>query len=698
MSDSVGLHYGQHLVRGKVMNNQNKGSGSRKNGSKKKPTYKEGDRFINPYNFVPLENECKKGNVEAFPSNSLTGFLECTLTVLTPLFIPNTSNDRALNKGKEDDRGKSYDFYSYTDLSAMASEEIINNPSQPVIPGSEIRGTIRSVHEAAFNSCMSSINMNDVLGRRSPTPKKPGILEKISENRWQLRECERVGLKVINSSGPSSKDVMDRATYNKYEEGAKLYIKLSDSSKKTGEVLSEVYKGEPEKINEYRIGYLHKGEFFVKKRKESIFVEKKDSEVEPIEVSADDIKRLSIIMEQYRDETSNKNAKNKKGSWYPGYSLDKKLILVYYQVNEDSSLYMAPACISREIFVNDIKEILEQNGGYQPCDDRSKVCTTCGLFGMIAKSGKLANGMIAQGRVSRVRFEDAILLKPPVSGDVKNYFMPPITLPEMGQPKPGSVEFYTIPPEIKAVTESKGYWTYDYKIPREKPIRLKSCKPQIRGRKFYWHNNNWRNYKNCDAITEMRQRIRPLWNEKGDTPIEFSFKIYFEHITSKELSELCWVLDFEDPNCAHKMGRAKPLGFGSVRIGIDKISIRDIDLKTGVWNTQELKKDELLKDFPIKINETMEALKLMMTFDNKFADVSYPKVEVINGSGNKNDEASHQWFTWNRTELRGANVRNPGFARVLPSVREECSAYGKDVDKNQTRWLYTLIKTIASKN
>jgi hypothetical protein len=54
----------------------------------------------------------------------------------------------------------------------------------------------------------------------------------------------------------------------------------------------------------------------------------------------------------------------------------------------------------------------------------------------------------------------------------------------------------------------------------------------------------------------------------------FSFDVYFDQITSKQLKELIWVITLgenqSDSNLQHKLGHAKPLGYGSVKLIIDK--------------------------------------------------------------------------------------------------------------------------------
>src|SRR5699024_3455700 len=98
-----------------------------------------------------------------------TGYFDCKMELLTPMFIPNTSSSRRLitkedvkkeqeekekrnsqgHQRKEDENGKTeenewkgYDFFSYEDYSEQKDipEKLPDSPRNPVIPGSEIRG------------------------------------------------------------------------------------------------------------------------------------------------------------------------------------------------------------------------------------------------------------------------------------------------------------------------------------------------------------------------------------------------------------------------------------------------------------------------------------------------------------------------------------------------------------------------------
>lgn len=150
--------------------------------------------FTNPYNFIPLDKKCKRSSFEKSDVN-YTGYFDCSIELLTPLIIPNTSWDQALctanereglaekggQPGKSKIRFTGYEFFSYEDLTQQRTnkpKEYTRPPLQPVIPGSEIRGTLRSLYEAAFNGCMSTSNVSMSFGRRNSTPKSPGILRR----------------------------------------------------------------------------------------------------------------------------------------------------------------------------------------------------------------------------------------------------------------------------------------------------------------------------------------------------------------------------------------------------------------------------------------------------------------------------------------------------------------------------------------
>ena len=93
----------------------------------------------------------------------------------------------------------------------------------------------------------------------------------------------------------------------------------------------------------------------------------------------------------------------------------------------------------------------------------------------------------------------------------------------------------------------------------------------MRGRKFYRHQNVAKEQefiraeeKKDDQNRTLRDALRP--------GAKFNFDIEFENLAPVELGALLWSIEMED-GMFHKLGLAKPLGFGSVKIGIKKIEI-----------------------------------------------------------------------------------------------------------------------------
>lgn len=644
------------------------------------------ERFVNPYNFIPFERKCERSKPEINRNDCYTGYFDCKITLLTPLFIPNTSSDtrlvcesdrkEAAKRSEEDGKNvekefKGYDFFSYDDWSGEKAIDDLKEaypPKEPIIPGSELRGTLRSVYEAAFNGCMSSVSSERILSRRSNDVMKPGILmekkeqeDKVGKKGWILKPCKKVGITFRQCSGE----------YENWKEGQEIWFKPRGRGNicDNYEVIEESTYAEPKeggkeryeraqwKKEKYSKGWLHKGEPIEGKCHESIFYS--PDKAREIDVLSCDVDALKKLKQEYGT------------SRYNEYKVDPKGTLVYYN-RKGEHIYLSPACIGREMFTKSITDLLEKNGGYMPCTgSEDRLCPACQIFGMLENTGK----HVSYSYASKVRITDAKLIQPAVDRD--KLFDAPLVLPELGEPKPGCVEFYTESPyeltEEKAhsdkyIENREGYWTYYYKdVGKINHVPLEKNQPKLRGRKFYWHSN-----PDCKSIREktgeklsaMKVRIRPM--KKNNQPL-FFFRVYFEQLNKQQLQQLKWTLDFEDRNCAHKIGRAKPLGFGSVKIQVDALVFREIDFKTGVWR----EKLQDLKTFfpnPINDNEIQKYLKLMADWENKPDNVRYPCVKTAKNAnaGGRDDAAGYEWFAQNKGKMR-----YPSFMKVLPKVDED---------------------------
>lgn len=592
------------------------------------------EKFINPFHFVSIEKEKlrRKAFDEIKNQKKLTGYIECELETLTPLFIPNTTNDDRFgfrDAGKE--KIKSYDFFSYENL------EYENQPTihKPVIPGSSMRGTIRTVYEAVTNSCLSTTNLNKKLFKRSPIVfKKAGMLFK-ENGQWFIQPASVYDIEIENLP-------------QNYAEGEPIVVTCRErQGKKQAKAFFKRVSEDPEnedlEENE-QIGYIHISEKEEKKY-EKVFVIQEDED--PMLVEEDVVKNLLENYRLYRDETINNKLKEGTHHGYDGDEFidinpdkinDADGLLVFYK-NVNGKIYLSPSPLGREVYYNTLQEILRD---HVACKSKEKVCPACQLFGFVNESDALGG---------RVRFADAHL-----AVDVTSYselFEEPFILKELASPKITSTEFYIKKPDANA-----DFWNYDYWIKwrREQEgykLKIKSTaetkklfKPEINGRKFYWHHPGVQ-VENMRELTPTDRNvgIRPL--KKG---IRFTFKVYFDGITKEELDTLLWSLELgNNPDLAHKMGMGKPYGLGSVKISVSGVYQRKIEKKDGKlsYKLERIEKPDYNQVREKFSKIALSDLETIMKFNHDLKNIRYPYVIP--------DEGSHVWFMQARTE-KGTGV------------------------------------------
>ncbi|QNU65522.1 TIGR03986 family CRISPR-associated RAMP protein [Ruminiclostridium herbifermentans] len=716
-----------------------------KNNIQKKSKYPNnieefGDKFVNPYNFISLGKEVKrreKGK-EDFSDELLTGSISCTLRTKTPIFIPNITNDNALGladlinekKDEQDNKAdgnketnekhKNYDFFSYNDLSGkvslnepkeplipgssirgVMSEKIsLNNLKEPIIPGSSIRGVIRSAFEALTDSCM--MTSDNPLTARESKAKKAGILVK-EKTGWKLYEANKYMIKTKECKN-------DPEPIHSIESGK--YIKVGEDKYYTGDKI-KFNVGKRYKDNNYypylaqdigngteEEGILLLGEpFGSRKHHDSIFAYNlNNANRKRIEVQGDineAIEKLELVLEVYKDPAVNRNLgeKNDEHNGYKHYSLNSIKEGMEYPVwyeKVGSTIYLAPACISRIGLNNTIMGILKNknNGEFNSCSEASNLCPACELFGMVGDNSALG---------SKIRFSDAKLKK---GFNESNCFDEIMTLEELSSPKPSAMEFYTERPkiELNGKKVNAHFWNYDYSRINKNTDINKELK--ILGRKFYWHSHSIkaqklseRNNTESDlGITALNTTVRPVKAE-----VEFKFDIYFERITNKELESLIWVLTIGENNIngnrCHKIGGAKPLGFGSVKIVVNEV-------KNRTWNIAE--DGSIIRTY--KPMNFLEILSENSSFNDKAyreflyitnyasmegKNVQYTFGKIIDNNKSKkdkksnNDEGSHVWFKLNRIAGDGATEVKQNIRFTLKGILEDPRLPQLQQDKNK---------------
>lgn len=594
-----------------------------------------GDKVINPYAFVMLP---AKKRPEGKGERTLTGKIECTLLPRTPLFIPNTTNSNAF--GSEVPEHKSYDFYSYTDLSGEKNcKGTFSEPPVPVIPGSSIRGELRSLYETLTGSCLSAVNDDLKLYKRMPNPGSIGILsvETDTGGKKKVYKLYKATKYMARYRGAKINGEDDK-TYNgnnvgmcfrlnDFREGQKIYFKHSDVRYKSrrympitvAEIYTTPHHGLPE-------GYVLKGEPFT--RKHHFTIAQKDNFVR--ELTKREIEMLNDILELYDDTKINKaTAGRPSHQRYRDYKKQLKGIKdnggnipVFYKTYPGYKHYiLSPACISKEVYHNTIGDLLTQNGGFAPCESE-KLCPACSLFGTVMQNSQTS---IA----GRVRVSDARLEVPP--NNLSDLFENEKTLQELSGPKISSTEFYLRYPNAKSITElanvadaeanktdtasiqfsdlkdlgkylnissvpdSDGHgadmWNYDFAFDwdpasgQSTPKRIKSdYQPRISGRKFYWQHKEfkWKTDEKTKRNTTIRalRPCREMSDSSTGPDYRFKFTVYYDKLSLEERNQLVAVLQLGEQGY-HSLGHGKPLGLGSAKIVVDNIIERKLALKNG---------------------------------------------------------------------------------------------------------------------
>ncbi len=573
-----------------------------------------GRAIYNPHYFLGIPKDAKSKPViperkrepvghDRFRTDLYTGRITCTLKTITPLIIPDTENDKAFDVENAPADHERFKF--------MRMEGHV------AIPGSAIRSMISSVFEAMTNSCFRVLDQKSHLSWRMKAGDageyKPGhfvkngdkaFIRKFNENKARLpfyagpdpREAltsaqimgkERVTLwvkrvkKASLTSSDTDKGWKKKVGYLKVTGPNKVEI---DAEKKVSEDDPSLpYSWQDVRIttdgtipegDENREFICQDGEatYTVKKWCEAFFY---DEEKKPYELAPDVEKKYRLLLDSYHNNPQKPPKIFRSRPLFNGTEPRKSLEdgdLVYFRLSKDEKQVtdIIPVSISRTADVKPIGKGIRAEfrpcayvciEECDPCDAKTcpipvyregypikGLCRACHLFGTTGYKG-------------RVRFSFAKL-----NGEAawakgagnKDHF----TLPLLERPRPT--------------------WT------------MPNQEAKIPGRKFYVHHNGWKTVQAGKNPIDQKS-IKPGKNNSSVEVLnagnEFQFDVAFENLEEWELGLLIYCLELE-PGLAHKMGRAKPFGFGSVEVEIGKIELR---IKPGSWKDETSGKEKFIQ-------------------------------------------------------------------------------------------------------
>lgn len=517
-------------------------------------------RFLNPYNFVrylpaptiaPNDPDAQLlGRCPPPPHDryvGLTGRITCTLEAVTPLFISDSHDIRVtkalLASGREVEH-KSYRFFQYG--------------SKDAIPATSLRGMIRSVLEAVTNSPFSVFNGEERLEYRIDPAEarrfKPGIVRSLPENGKPglITLCDEAKIGAYYAS--DEKNVLDDSWYC----GESAYAILFRTKK-------GVMKVETISRNQMA-GQAHKGWVKVTgptidtKRNESFFYFKGDP-AKAATVSFDANRESdfnTILHAQLHDRKEDFRSQIQSERLEPGN-------LVYVELDPDDNSEarnIALARVARLRYRHAIGDLLPDH--LKPSEHYDQLDIASRVFGWVkATRDEDRNARVAYA--GRVRFSHATLTE---DGD-KGTYKDEIPLAILGEPKPTTTLFY--------LQKKNGTWE---EAERKQPGAAATIgydgPNQLRGRKFYRHHGavlNRLEYERARNHKDHQNRSVRGVRTPGNV---FAFTIDFHNLAPLELGALLWAINLGNEGCFHRLGYAKPLGFGSVRLKVQTVETIDL--------------------------------------------------------------------------------------------------------------------------
>jgi CRISPR-associated protein (TIGR03986 family) len=565
---------------------------------------------IAPYNFVPLpeviitvDPEREGAKHDRYMEGRHTGTIDCTLTTESPLYIRCGLTPEQI---AQELQAKDCSDFFYLDPETHT----------PVIPGSSLRGLLRSlveivayakldrmssaplVYRSIDGSSLAARYRDQIMQTDSYvrpyryTPKvQGGYLEKVGPNRWQIRPAQHIGdtsfariaHRTLESLHPQwRRNLTSRkgAAANTYD----LYIQPSPFNYQSvrGGFLQVRYAKVFEASSQPKDGLIKaallvSGNMGTKRSEAVIFPI--DPQAEPIALSDEIIQAYRAQISKEQANLLDSRAEQAARPYMPTGLLRDGQPVLY--INDGNTLFFGHTMMMRIPYPH--KPI-----DFVPADlrDPEQIDLAEAIFGFVGK--KKQKNPRHQAWAGRVFVSDA-------HAELYSWLHDEAITPHiLSGPKATTFQHYLVQTdedskELKHYASEPGNDTV------------------IRGHKQYWHKGD----PSLDEITSATYAQLTPQERENDTqhthikPIasgsRFQAKIRFENLSNVELGALVWVLQLSDDSLhpgskyRFKMGMGKPLGLGSLRID-SRLTLQEAhqrysslfsDTHDGVWATGE---------------------------------------------------------------------------------------------------------------
>ncbi|OAN43794.1 CRISPR-associated RAMP family protein [Chloroflexus islandicus] len=638
--------------------------------TKEHSTSRENYRFLNPYNFVRyldaptiapddpatrLLGRCAPPPHDRYVG--LTGRITCSLKTVTPLFVSDSHDVQVTNVLLSDGREvqhKSYRFFQYD--------------GQDAIPATSIRGMIRSLFEAVTNAPFTVFNGSERLEYRIDPIEaqrfKPGIVQSLPDGDQPgvILLCEEAKI------GAYYEDPDLNVLQGEWRCGEEAYAIISSTKQGKGkgkgaarvEAIARErdrnrllrYDKEPKK------GWIKiTGRTIETKCNERFFYFEDGSTKEVLFDKDREDDFNEILSGQLQEHGDSFRSRIQSERLAPGNLVYVKLELDGVTVRD-----IALVKVARLRYRHSIGDLLPSH--LKPSERYEELDIASRVFGWVKEqAGDDRTDRVAYA--GRVRFSHATLKED------AGVYSEPLRLAILGSPKPTTTLFY--------LRKKNGEWSQEE---RKKPGAASHVgydgHNQLRGRKFYRHHGpslNRLEYERAGQRTDHQNRTVRGVRAPGNV---FTFTIDFRNLAPVELGALLWTLSLGEEKCFFRLGYAKPLGFGSVKLEVDQVELLDPiaryrSLQASGWrraSTTERGRwiaafEEAMKRcYGKPVRELPNIIDLMTLLRDPVPalPIHYPRTDVHPDPEGKNFE----WFVANKVKSDKPTKAGPNFILELP--------------------------------
>jgi CRISPR-associated protein (TIGR03986 family) len=556
------------------------------------PKYK--DRISHaPYNFIPLPEKVVTvdSNVDqdVYSTNQEehtihTGYIECKMTTETPLYIRCPMSTSFFSEHGD----KKFYELDVDQKNERARFFHLENKNCPVIPGSSLRGMVRTLVEIAGYGKMQWISDKNLVYRAVGDTSSLGdyyrtkLLGKNKINDTETNKENRNNVKYFFDY-PSANV---RGGYLK-KKRSNWYIQ--PARKINGETFVHIEYSVAQTVN---CGKRNFKQGYNKKDIVEIFINPPRNRVVPKRSNKNLALELAVVHEE-SDISQNKKEGFEKAvivrSGHMGGKTEKHMHCAIYEADPDEELILIPNQI-RSLYSED-KDIsrgissrpLTEDGDplFYLVDENEKLV----FFGPTMMFRLPYDESIISFVPEELRKEDEIDIAEAIFGYTheKNSLAgrvsftdarvesakdgiwlteEPIPPKILSSPKPTCFQHYLVQDSKQNHNPNNKFELAHYATPSNETV--------IRGHKMYWNRGEvgLKDIKELDdeniENSKSHTKIKPI--KPG---ITFSFRIYFENLRDFELGAILWVLTIpgkKETEYRHKLGMGKPYGMGTVKI------------------------------------------------------------------------------------------------------------------------------------